>query len=142
MYRSPSIEPMERTPRNQPPGSLGEHQVRPMTRQQAAVNLHNPLTPTPDHLRKGKAMFMTDCTPCHGTDGKGDGPVRFLLRVPPADLMIGKPLAVGDGYIFSVIRNGDITMPPYRDTLNATETWELVLYLRSMQKKEQASASK
>ena len=34
----------------------------------------------------GKAMFDTYCTPCHGKEGKGDGPAAGALKTPPADL--------------------------------------------------------
>jgi mono/diheme cytochrome c family protein len=34
----------------------------------------------------GKAEFETYCAPCHGTDGKGDGPVAIWLKKKPADL--------------------------------------------------------
>jgi mono/diheme cytochrome c family protein len=34
----------------------------------------------------GKAMFETYCTPCHGVDGRGDGPAAPAMRNQPADL--------------------------------------------------------
>jgi mono/diheme cytochrome c family protein len=34
----------------------------------------------------GKAMFVQYCTPCHGADGKGRGPVVMENKVPPVDL--------------------------------------------------------
>jgi len=34
----------------------------------------------------GKQMFKSYCAPCHGTDGKGAGPVAPGLQKPPADL--------------------------------------------------------
>ena len=34
----------------------------------------------------GKAMFETYCTPCHGKEGKGDGPAAAALKTKPADL--------------------------------------------------------
>jgi mono/diheme cytochrome c family protein len=34
----------------------------------------------------GKARFEQYCSGCHGTDGKGDGPLANLLTVKPADL--------------------------------------------------------
>lgn len=35
---------------------------------------------------QGKAMFMEYCAPCHGTDGRGDGPAASALKKAPADL--------------------------------------------------------
>lgn len=34
----------------------------------------------------GDALYLTYCASCHGTSGRGDGPVADLLRVRPADL--------------------------------------------------------
>jgi mono/diheme cytochrome c family protein len=34
----------------------------------------------------GKARFEQYCSGCHGTDGKGDGPLANLLTEKPADL--------------------------------------------------------
>jgi mono/diheme cytochrome c family protein len=34
----------------------------------------------------GRQMFLTHCAPCHGRDGKGDGPAAKSLQVPPSDL--------------------------------------------------------
>ena len=36
----------------------------------------------------GKAEFRSSCASCHGTDGKGKGPVSEQLKVPPPDLTI------------------------------------------------------
>ena len=36
----------------------------------------------------GKAEFHASCATCHGTDGKGKGPVGEQLKVPPPDLTI------------------------------------------------------
>lgn len=34
----------------------------------------------------GKQMFNSYCASCHGSDGKGNGPVAPTLKMPPADL--------------------------------------------------------
>jgi len=34
----------------------------------------------------GKWEFQSSCASCHGTDGKGKGPVAEQLKVPPPDL--------------------------------------------------------
>jgi mono/diheme cytochrome c family protein len=36
----------------------------------------------------GKSEFQSSCASCHGTDGKGKGPVSEQLKVPPPDLTI------------------------------------------------------
>ncbi len=34
----------------------------------------------------GVGQYRTHCAQCHGTDGKGDGPMAAVLNVKPADL--------------------------------------------------------
>ena len=34
----------------------------------------------------GKAMYASYCAPCHGADGRGNGPVAPALRAQPTDL--------------------------------------------------------
>jgi mono/diheme cytochrome c family protein len=34
----------------------------------------------------GREMFLRFCSPCHGEDAKGDGPVALFLRPRPPDL--------------------------------------------------------
>jgi mono/diheme cytochrome c family protein len=34
----------------------------------------------------GKLMYANYCAPCHGIDGKGNGPVALVLKKQPADL--------------------------------------------------------
>jgi mono/diheme cytochrome c family protein len=36
----------------------------------------------------GKAMFANYCAPCHGVDGKGNGPVAAALKQRPVDLTV------------------------------------------------------
>jgi mono/diheme cytochrome c family protein len=41
-----------------------------------------------EDLDVGKAEFQSSCASCHGSDGKGNGPISGQLKVPPADLTI------------------------------------------------------
>ncbi len=36
----------------------------------------------------GKAEYQASCATCHGTDGKGAGPISPLLKVAPPDLTV------------------------------------------------------
>ncbi len=40
----------------------------------------------PTDPTNGKQMYVNYCAPCHGTDGRGHGPVSPALRIPPTDL--------------------------------------------------------
>ena len=42
-------------------------------------------TVTPGMLEKGQAIYKSNCIPCHGAGGKGDGPGAGVLKPPPRD---------------------------------------------------------
>lgn len=135
MFRGASVQPLAEAPRNQPPGTLPINGDLPMSREVASRVLHNPLAPTAARIEEGKQLFFNNCSPCHGVDGRGDGSVRFLLKVPAPDLTAGEPAQRSDGYIYATIRDGSYIMPSYDDAMSSQERWEVVLYIRSLQGK-------
>lgn len=60
----------------------------------------------------GKQMFDQYCAVCHGKEGKGDGPAKSALKVPPRDLT---KLSAQNGGKFPELRvygaiHGDVEM--------------------------------
>jgi mono/diheme cytochrome c family protein len=132
MKRQPSFRSQE-SPRPPVPGTMPVTGTNPsLGLERDAVLLKNPIEPTKASLAKGKRLFEIYCTPCHGVIGKGDGPVAAKFSEPP-DLTQQKYRRVSDGYIYSVIRNGFLTMPPYYETTTPTERWHIINYLRTLQ---------
>lgn len=89
---------------------------------------------TDSSLARGERKFGKTCMPCHGKVMAGDGPVAPNF-MPPPDLLAETTRNRKDGYIFSYIRHGGMVMPPYGAQVTAVEAWDLIHYLRSMQKK-------
>ncbi len=57
----------------------------------------------------GKQMYSSYCAPCHGSDGRGNGPVAPALKVPPTDLTLLTRNNHGkfpDSHIVTVLQNG------------------------------------
>ncbi|MBX7115825.1 MAG: cytochrome c [Myxococcaceae bacterium] len=54
-----------------------------------------PPASTPALLAKGKASYGTNCVPCHGEQGHGDGPAAVALNPKPRD------------YTKDTLKNGD-----------------------------------
>ena len=66
------------------PGLLAVVAVCSSAQQKNTVIQNEPIQSTP--ANSGSAMYKSYCAPCHGQDGKGNGPAAAALKVPPADL--------------------------------------------------------
>ena len=82
---------------------------------------------------EAKKVVDTNCAPCHGPSGKGDGPAAAALPTKPADWTSDKVQKQTDGEIFWKMSNGRGAMPPWK-SLAEKERWELVSYIRSLKK--------
>ena len=93
----------------------------------------------------GEVIFVTNCATCHGTGGKGDGPVGAALNPPPRDFTQGdfkfdtdndgKPGTDVD--IKNVVANGGAAyggsplMAPW-PTLSDEDVSNVIIYIRSL----------
>jgi mono/diheme cytochrome c family protein len=144
MMEQPSIKPYEplqpgilEPPPAYPPYSISTDgtivDIGP--RQKFETITQNPVTPTEASLEKGANLFKTYCAPCHGPQGKGDGPI-IKKGFYPVDLTAPGTLARTDGYIFAYILYGGIVMmPSYRESISSHQAWEVVNYVRKLQGK-------
>jgi mono/diheme cytochrome c family protein len=133
MTESPRIMPGERA-FSMPAGSvpLGGELRLPKEEREVAALRRNPIPATPASVQKGGELFVIYCTPCHGAQGKGNGPVSTKF-VPPADLT-NADLQKGrtDGYWQSYMSVGGAVMPSYGEALSAEERWHVVNFLRTL----------
>ena len=154
--RAIGLVPIFSTMRNQvavrpfegPVDSLGRHLFLPpagsvpTTGREDSLDLYtrdlreiaNPVAPTIEGLYRGRQIYNTYCTVCHGPAGGGDGPVATkLLGIVPAlttDIAKGR----SDGYLYAIIRHGRGAMPAYGDKVrDRTERWNVVNYVRTLQ---------
>lgn len=119
-----------------PPGSISVGHEPRLARQVAARQLQNPLPANPQTREEGKQLYQTYCYVCHGSGGRGDGPVASGAMVP-ADLTTNRIQAQSDGSLYHTIRHGLGTMPAYYERLTPRERWLLVHYLRTLGQKEE-----
>jgi mono/diheme cytochrome c family protein len=103
-----------------------------------AKNVKNPLADKKNDkavVAEGKKLADTNCVSCHGPGGKGNGPAAAALPPPkPADWTSARVASETDGEIFWKISNGRGAMPPWKH-LPENQRWQLVNYIRSLQKK-------
>lgn len=90
-------------------------------------------------MLKGKERYEIFCTTCHGSAGDGNGvtkPYGVLATSFHDDRLRNE----ADGYIFDVITNGKGLMYGLKDRLTPEERWAVVLYVRALQRSQNASA--
>jgi mono/diheme cytochrome c family protein len=133
MWDSPAFRPQEDPVRLPPRDSVPtKGRERIPTLAEAAV-LANPAEPTERNLAKGKELYGIFCAPCHGADGRGDGPVGKNYVPAPADLRAGSPfMQLSDGQLFVIVSTGMGGMPAFRADLAPAERWQVVLHMRTL----------
>jgi mono/diheme cytochrome c family protein len=60
-------------------------------------------------VTNGKQMYTSYCAPCHGVDGRGQGPVAPALKTPPTDLSVLSRNNHGkfpDAHVATVLQDG------------------------------------
>ncbi|MHB8483039.1 MAG: c-type cytochrome [Nitrospiria bacterium] len=99
---------------------------------QEADALKNPMVPTSESISRGKKRFEIFCEVCHGSEGKGDGPVGKKF-VRPADLTLPYIQQKTDGYIFYTIEHGGLfIMPSYGDSIPPEDRWHIINYIKTV----------
>jgi mono/diheme cytochrome c family protein len=85
-------------------------------------------------LMVGQKFYNTNCLICHGQTGKGDGPIKAKYPLPIPSLMSDKIRGWNDANIYHVITMGQGTMGPYASHIPQAYRWQVVNYIRHLQK--------
>ena len=108
----------------------------PATAEESEKVLRNPYPASPDVVQHGKQLFDTFCIPCHGADAKGGGSITDIFPRPP-DITAEMYAKRADGFFFHRITFGSVStiMPGYGHAISANERWQIVHYVKSLQKR-------
>jgi mono/diheme cytochrome c family protein len=131
MADQPSVRALEEPPRVPVDGTVpAGAELPPAISYEAAQGLVSP-EPADDVSRdRGRALYETYCSVCHGPEGAGDGPVTPKFVRPPN--LKGASRGFTDGYLYALITNGRGNMPSY-NRLAPDERWDVIHYLRRLQ---------
>jgi mono/diheme cytochrome c family protein len=102
----------------------------PWTAPAAEKGIKNPLSPGAG-AQEGKKAYDANCVVCHGSGGKGDGPVGTALNPKPSNLTAKGVQVQSDGELFWKISTGRGAMPSWQ-TLPQKERWSLVQFIRTL----------
>jgi mono/diheme cytochrome c family protein len=96
-----------------------------------AKTLKSPTPYSKTSIDKGKRLFLQNCTGCHGDDGKAE--LAVIAEATNLTEPKGYKDGTTEGELFRNIRDGAGTqMPPFKDTLNEQQIWDLVNFVRSL----------
>jgi cbb3-type cytochrome c oxidase subunit III len=97
----------------------------------------------PPPAYEGRRLYVSYCQLCHGTDGKGDGPLAKAMQISPADLTttvrarsdtILTKIITGEGRQTITGRDRhnllSETMPEWKNIFTADQIKALIAYLR------------
>ena len=100
----------------------------------------NPVAIDEKSLAAGKETWTNKCEMCHGTGGKGDGPIGTALAKRPGDLTTATVTSQSDGALFWKITEGKVPMPPFT-SLTEEQRWQTLNYMRTLSKPAQDGAT-
>jgi len=95
----------------------------------------NPLSGDEAGIGKGKDEFQSTCFPCHGREGKGDGPAAKAMGIKPADFSNpARAAAMTPGEQFLVMKNGipDTAMQPFGAALSDDQIWRILAFVETL----------
>jgi len=78
-------------------------------------------------------VFKTKCAPCHGAVGDASTPAGKALKVP--SFTSEEVLKETDANLLDIATNGKGKMPAWRDKLSDDQLKDLIVFIRTMQKK-------
>ncbi|QDU91620.1 hypothetical protein Pla175_50500 [Pirellulimonas nuda] len=97
---------------------------------------------------RGRERFNIHCAACHGKGGFGDGLIALRARelqqstwVPPSNIHTDEVIQQPVGKLFATISNGIRKMPGYKEHISVEDRWAIVLYVRCLQRSQNAAKS-
>ena len=117
-------------------GTAAAAQYQGWTIPEGGKDEKSPVKTSAETIKKGKALFGSNCVKCHGAEGKGDGPDSDA-KAPAADLTDEFRADLNpDGVLYYKIWNGHPPqMPAFKSKLTKNDAWTLVEYVKSLRKK-------
>ena len=88
----------------------------------------------PEAADDGAKVFATNCVPCHGPQGHGDGMASQSLDPKPKNLAAFQA-SVGDDYLFWRINEGKpgTSMVAWKGILTEEQIWQTVAFIRTLE---------
>jgi len=96
-----------------------------------------PIPVTSQLMARGRTKYNISCLPCHGGQGDGNGVVKHFGFGAIKDLHDPNVVKLNDGQLYRVVTVGNLEgkgeMKGYANTLDVTDRWAVVAYVRALQ---------
>lgn len=132
MEQQPSVQPLDET-RPAPKGAIPLGGVETLDDREDDADLKSPAPLDEAAAARGRLLFAVHCVPCHGPEGRGDGPVS--AKFPPAPNL--RHISIcrrTDGFLYGTLLAGGRAMPTLREGMTARDRWDLVAHIRTLQR--------
>ena len=91
-----------------------------------------------DVMMVGQKFYFTQCAVCHGENGEGAVAAKLsvaeFMPLKPPSLLSEKVRGMNDARIYHIITKGQGVMGPYESHIPQKYRWQVVNYIRSLQK--------
>ncbi len=87
-----------------------------------------------DAISRGEERYNIYCAVCHGAAGDGDSITKKYGMLTVASLTDQRLVDYTDGQLYDVVKNGKGLMLGYADRLTVEDRWNVVLYVRALQR--------
>ena len=87
-----------------------------------------------DAISRGEQRYNIYCAVCHGAAGDGDSITKKYGMLTVANLTDQRLVDYADGQLYDVVKNGKGLMLGYADRLTVEDRWNVVLYVRALQR--------
>ncbi len=132
MEQEPAVQPLEEA-RPAPSGSIPLGGVETVVDRDDVEDLASPTPLDAAASARGAKIYAAHCVACHGASARGDGPVSDKFPQAP-NLRHFSICRRTDGFLYGTLIAGGRAMPTMREGMTSQNRWDLVAYIRQLQK--------
>ncbi len=124
-------QPEPEQPEPEQPETQETETQQPTARDRAIAEAQQQLQAS---VGRGSQLYPIYCASCHGATAAGDGPVADGKIFRSVSLAAGPAAQMKDGQLFHILTYGQKNMAAFKAELTPDQRWDLVNYLRDLQR--------
>jgi mono/diheme cytochrome c family protein len=101
--------------------------------ERSAAEIKSTLVANQTNIERGKEIYTTMCTHCHGKEGHGDGAISKNGHIQGIPDYSTKLKDLPEGKMFHSITYGKGLMGQHASQLNQLERWQVIEYVKCLQ---------